>query len=107
METPHLIRLVGVYVGPSMEPWSFSHGNMAAAGAWLVHFVRLQWSHGPLAMETQVRIDYGTPEYGPSMEPWSFSHGNSGSTSRDYTRLVFLQWSHGPLAMETGTFSQG
>ena len=40
-------------------------------------FSHLQWSHGPLAMETFLHCDRAIFWTGPSMEPWPFSHGNS------------------------------
>ena len=37
---------------PSMEPWPFSHGNIEGTMFKQAAMYHLQWSHGPLAMET-------------------------------------------------------
>ena len=61
-------------LSPSMEPWPFSHGYLEnlgeAAETWL-----LQWSHGPLAMDTAESRQRIARRAVPSMEPWPFSHG--------------------------------
>ena len=60
-----------------MEPWPFSHGNDVDVGNDGTEELNLQWSHGPLAMETA--YDYYYVD----------------------SAIDILQWSHGPLAMET------
>ena len=64
-------------------------------------FWALQWSHGPLAMETPGRFPLPTGRSPPSMEPWPFSHGNELQQGFRQRPVSHLQWSHGPLAMET------
>ena len=58
----------------SMEPWHFSHGEIA-------------------------RNALTSINEAASMEPWHFSHGESMAVLRVFT-LTVLQWSHGILAME-------
>ena len=118
-------------LGPSMEPWPFSHGyedqdpphargqgtfNGAMALqpwirrlSWPVAWARscLQWSHGPSAMDTA--IAYATL-YGLYTLQWS--HGPSAMDTRTrssspQTRLSNLQWSHGPSAMDTAIAATG
>ena len=64
-----------VPVEPSMEPWPFSHGYLSGDSSceWAAWF--LQWSHGPLAMDTIQKAELDKAEPDPSMEPWPFSHG--------------------------------
>ena len=90
----------------SMEPWPTSHGNNCSSTRPSFATRYLQWSHGPLAMETR--------HYGPAhfFQVWDlqWSHGPLAMEtvnllcSRHY--LNNLQWSHGPLAMETRELSQ-
>ena len=61
---------------PSMEPWPFSHGNVLVHARSMIVVDRLQWSHGPLAMETSLAVADASRHRVPSMEPWPFSHGN-------------------------------
>ena len=59
-----------------MEPWHFSHGEIAGANCLVDRWGKLQWSHGILAMESAMTGEYPTKP------------------------LPMLQWSHGILAME-------
>ena len=70
----------GIAAKPSMEPWPFSHGNAAVPALFGPGRIILQWSHGPLAMETSL-------------------------PAPDAAQSAALQWSHGPLAMETSRLS--
>ena len=59
----------------------WSHGPLAMETGVTFHTpvkaaCRLQWSHGPLAMETTDVYVPDADKVLPSMEPWSFSHGN-------------------------------
>ena len=59
----------------SMEPWHFSHGESYPRHVGGSLQQALQWSHGILAMESQVNQFHHLPPGAASMEPWHFSHG--------------------------------
>ena len=63
----------------------------------------LQWSHGPLAMDTTPPFSDKENTSQPSMEPWPFSHGYRTGQMLSVFSHSSLQWSHGPLAMDTFT----
>ena len=108
----------------SMEPRLFSHGYRAtpsqssrrSAGfngatafqPWIrgktspiqKRILRLQWSHGFSAMDTQQCPRYKGTLSRASMEPRLFSHGYDESEWKDPANWR-LQWSHGFSAMDT------
>ena len=49
---------------PSMEPWPFSHGYAGTAGTVGGGDRYLQWSHGPLAMDTRRSVGLRRLEIG-------------------------------------------
>ena len=125
-----LRRRMGRGVDPSMEPWPFSHGYLLKTRPAHVPPARLQWSHGPSAMDTPSTIistalivlplqwshgpsamDTLAPAstasglFDPSMEPWPFSHGYAAPPDSVAVLPRFLQWSHGPSAMDTISYS--
>ena len=83
-----------------MEPWPFSHGNSPLAAASSSRWYSLQWSHGPLAMETLTVTS--APVLLASLQ---WSHGPLAMETHAAEMYWYgnkaLQWSHGPLAMET------
>ena len=84
-----------------MEPWPFSHGNLTSCSVPALETV-LQWSHGPLAMETHPKI---IVRLGLLILQWSHGPLAMETPPRRFSQVhnrLLLQWSHGPLAMETG-----
>ena len=69
--------------------------------AQLVHHYLLQWSHGPLAMETSPVAFIPAGDV-PCLQ-WSHGPLAMETAFRDIAGndKELLQWSHGPLAMET------